>query len=347
MRTTLLIAAVFVLGLGCDETTPLDGGPDPVDAGGRDAGGRDAGVDAGEGDGGTDAGPLDAGSPDAAVDAGPPTDPLDGIGTVEQVATDFAFLEGPHWREADGVLLFTDIPRSTIHRLAPPNTVDVFRMPSDAANGLATLPDGRLLAAEHGARRVSVTGSDGTVSAYAATFMDDRFNSPNDIAVRSDGTIYFTDPPYGLGGAPRELDFNGVFRVSPAETVSVEWMGATSSRPNGVSLSPDETVLYVADTAGGEVRAFDVASDGSTSGERVFATDTPGADGMAVDVAGNLFVTTSAGVRVYAPDGALWGTIDIPEAPANCAFGDTDHRTLYVTARTSLYRVRLTIEGDL
>ncbi|MFT5356481.1 MAG: sugar lactone lactonase YvrE [Polyangiales bacterium] len=340
MRTNLLIACALSLGLGCDEASPSDAGPVRADAGADDA--------RSEVDSGTDAGARDAGARDAgASDAGPPENPLGGLGAVEEVETGFGFLEGPHWRDADGVLLFTDIPRSTIHRLSPPNAVDVFRMPSGDANGLASLPDGRLLAAEHGTRRISVTEPDGSVVAVVGSFLGDRLNSPNDIAVRSDGTLYFTDPPYGLAGAEPDLSFNGVFRVDVAGTTTAEWMGLPSTRPNGIALSPDERELYVADTAAGLVRAFDVGADGSTSGERTFTTDTPNADGMAVDVAGNLFVATGAGVRVFAPDGTLWGTIEVPERPSNCAFGDDDHRTLYITARTSLYRVRLAFEGDL
>lgn len=338
---TLMLVAL--LALGCD-----NGDPD-TDAGDGD---RDAGArsDAGDGDGDagppTDGGGTDAGSP---VDAGPPVDPLDGMGSVEPVQGGFMFLEGPRWREADGVLLFTDIPASTIYRLTPPSTVDSFRAPSGAANGLASLPDGRLLAAEHENRRVSVTDGGGTVTDFAATdAMGRAFNSPNDVAVRSDGNVYFTDPPYGLAGRTREIPFNGVFRVDPTGVVDVVWMSSMmSQRPNGIGLSPDERVLYVADTADALVRRFDVAVDGSTSGEATFVTGTPNADGMAVDTAGNLFVTTANGVMVFAPDGSSWGTIDVPEQPANCGFGDADHRTLYITARTTLYRVRLTIPGTI
>lgn len=318
-RSTVLLALAL---------TACDGVPSTPDASSADAGEL-------ERDGGTDAGPRDA---------GPPPDPLSGIGDVVLVADGFQFLEGPHWRADEGVLVFTDIPASTIHALTPPSDIAVLRMPSGEANGLATLPDGRLLAAEHANRRVSVTEDDGTVVALAESFEGGRFNSPNDLVVRSDGTVYFTDPPYGLTGA-RELDFNGVFRVARDGAITAEWRGAIESRPNGIALSPDESVLYVADTVGGVVRAYDVAADGSTSGERTFAEGTPNADGMAVDERGNLYVTTSEGVAVLAPDGARWGTIEVPQVPANCAFGDVDRHTLYITARTALYAVRLAVRG--
>ncbi len=298
-----------------------------VDASARDAG-ADAAFDASSGeDGGMDAGA---------------TSPLEGAGEVELVQDGLMFLEGPLWRE--DVLLFSDIPASTIYALTPPDDVAVFRMPSGQSNGLASLPDGRLLAAEHENRRVSVTEADGSVVAFAERFEGGRFNSPNDLVVRSDGTVYFTDPPYGLTGA-RELDFNGVFRVDPDGVITAEQRGSIDSRPNGIALSPDETVLYVDDTDAAVVRAYDVAADGSTSGERVVASGLPNADGMTVDERGNLYVSTTDGIAVLAPDGTRWGTIEVPEVPANVAFGGADGRTLYITARTGLYAVRLSVRG--
>jgi len=324
------------------------GGPDgAVDSGSGDSAPPDAPIDTGVGDTGVDTGPADSAADAPLPDGGPPPprDPFDGIGDVEMVQGGFSFLEGPHWRAADGVLLFTDIPENTIHALTPPSSVAVFRMPSDNANGLGTDAAGQLLAAEHGARRVSRTLADGTVETVVERYMGDRLNSPNDLAVRADGTIYFTDPPYGLMGRMREVAFNGVYRVAPDGSLTAEWMGPTESRPNGVSLSADQGTLYVVDTNAGLVRAYDVAADGSLSGERDFVTDTPGADGMAVDETGNLYVTTSNGVQAYSRDGTSWGTIVVPMQPANCGFGDDDYQTLYITARTTLYRVRIAIRG--
>jgi len=296
------------------------------------------------GDDGGGGGGGDGGAPDAAapgIDADPTQNPLDGIGAVTLVAGELQFVEGPQWIAADGVLLFSDIPADTIYQLAPPDTVTVFRSPSGNSNGLALDPDGALLAAEHGNRRVS---RDGTTVADAYQGM--RLNSPNDVVASSDGTIYFTDPPYGIADADRELPFMGVFRVPAAGGAPVaEWEGGLAARPNGIALAPDESRLYVADTADGMLRAWDVAGDGSLSGETVVTADVPGADGMAVDDVGNLFVTTSTGIRIFAPDGTSWGTITVPEQPANCAFGGADRRTLYITARTSLYRVELAAPG--
>lgn len=337
MRAAIASVLSLLLLTACDGDGEADGGPPgPVDASTDDAGGGDD--DAGPGDDGGDG-----------VDAGAPVNPLDGAEAPETVQGGFMFLEGPHWREADMVLLFTDIPADTIFRLTPPSTVDVFRNPSQQANGLATLPDGRLLAAEHGGRRVSVSDGAGAPEDFAATdAMGRTFHSPNDIAVRSDGTVYFTDPPYGLAGRPQEIPYLGVYRVTPTGDVSVEWMSSSDTqRPNGVALSPDESTLYVADTADGLVRSFSVATGGALSDEATFAPNTPGADGMAVDTAGNVFVAAAPGVMVFAPDGSMWGVMNVAEPPANVGFGDEDHLSLYITARTTLYRVRLTIPGRI
>ena len=266
---------------------------------------------------------------------------------MELVADGFNFTEGPTWRAADQKLLFTDIPANTIYELTPPSTIEVFRADSSNANGLDSDVDGLLLAAEHGSRRVSRTLADGTIVDVASEYLGDPLNSPNDIAVRSDGTIYFTDPPYGISPGQQVLEFNGVFRVAPNGDLTAEWEGATSTRPNGLVLSTDELTLYVADTTGNVVMAFDVASDGSLSVPRTFIDDVTGPDGMAIDAEGNLFVTDTTGVRVYDPDGNLWGTIEVPDnrVPANCAFGGEDARTLYITARQALYEVLLANPG--
>ena len=267
--------------------------------------------------------------------------PLDGIGEVELVDEGFVFTEGPAWNVAEGTLLFTDIPLQLIYELTPPDEVAIFREESGNANGLRFDPDGLLLAAEHLNRRVSRTLANGDIVSVAAEYEGSSLNSPNDIAVRSDGTIYFTDPPYGITEPQRELDFNGVFRVDPAGGLTAEWEGAPSTRPNGLALSPDESLLYVADTEENLIAAFDVASNGALSGRRVFLDAVSAPDGMAIDTAGNLFVTTTEGIAVYAPDGSLFGLIEIPNDgnPANCAFGGADARTLYITAREALYRV--------
>jgi gluconolactonase len=286
-------------------------------------------------------------APDAAraTDGAAPIDPLDGIGTVSAVMGGYQFLEGPQWLEGDGLLVFSDVQGNTIYQLLPPSDISPFRAPSGNANGNAVAPDGDLLTCEHGNRRVSrTTGSE--VATVASSYQGASLNSPNDVIVRDDGTVYFTDPPYGITDDQRELDFIGTFRVPAGGGPPIaEVMGPLTARPNGIGLSPDQSTLYVDDTDLGVVHAYDVATDGSLSGERTLSADTPGADGLAIDADGNLFVATAAGVRVIAPDGATWGTIEVPEQPSNCAFGNDDHHTLFITARTGLYAVHLARAG--
>ncbi|MBV8996247.1 MAG: SMP-30/gluconolactonase/LRE family protein [Pseudonocardiales bacterium] len=276
---------------------------------------------------------------DAAVD------PLTGHGPVEKVGGGFTFTEGPVWIRSKGVLLFTDVGADTIHQLQPPATITVFRTPTGRSNGLGLDPQGRLIASEGDNRRVTRTLADGAVVTVADRWQGKRLNSPNDNITRSDGTIYFTDPPYGLPpGQARELDFQGVFRVDPAGTLHLE--SRDFNRPNGVALSPDEKTLYIDDTADAVVRKFPVRPDGSLGPPTIFVPSTGGGgDGIAVDDAGNVYVATDGGVKVYRPSGASWGTIAVPEVPSNCTFGGSDRKTLYVTAKTSLYRVALKIPG--
>lgn len=278
--------------------------------------------------------------PDAA-----PIDPVDTAGMVELVQGGFQFIEGPVWRPAQELLLFSDIDANRIFFLMPPSTVDTFRSPSERSNGLALDINGAVLACHHESRRVTRIEQDGMLTTLAAEFEGGQLNSPNDLVVRSDNTIYFTDPPFGLGNRMRELDFNGVFRIDPQGNLTAEWRGSLASRPNGIALSPDESLLYLADSAATQVRVFDVAAGGALSNERPFVTTAAVEDGMTVDVDGNLYVTTQAGVEVFAPDGTGWGTITVPQQPANVTFGDTDKKTLYITARTGLYRARMQIGG--
>lgn len=257
-------------------------------------------------------------------------------GNVELVASGFTFTEGPVWY--NGELLFTDIPQNRIHKADK----SVFREPSNNANGLVLDTQGRLIACEHGSRTVTRTEKDGTITTIAAEFEGKKFNSPNDATVRSDGTIFFTDPPYGLGDRPKELDYQGVFAILPSGKINV--VGADFIKPNGIGLSPDDKTLYVADTEGKHIRAFDLAPDGSVSNGRVFC-ELPSPDGLSVDQKGYIWCTAEDGVRVYNPKGELVHTVVVPEGPANCGFGDADGKTLYITARTGLYKVRCLTPG--
>jgi len=265
-------------------------------------------------------------------------------GDVEKVASGFQFTEGAVWHP-EGYLLFSDIPANRIMKWTPDGKVGVFREPSGNSNGLTLDRQGRLIACEHGNRRVSRTEKDGSIVTLADRFEGKRLNSPNDLCVRSDGTIYFTDPPYGIRPNEQELNFQGVFRISPEGKLH---LGAKEGflRPNGLALAPDESVLYVDDTEARNIRAFDVRPDGSLANDRVFIQVPAGVtDGMKVDVEGNLYVTAADGVWVIDASGKHLGTIQVPEQPANCAFGGADNKSLYITARGGLYRVRLETQG--
>lgn len=314
--------------------------------------GSGAAADLGENQGPTDSGSVpDSGPVDIGVaqDAGAPVNPLDGQGAPQEIASDYDFLEGPKWYK--GNLLFTDIPANTIYQLEANGSVSVFRRPSNNANGLAVDTQDRLLAAEHGTRRVSrATGTDAPAT-LVDRYEGDRLNSPNDLTVRSDGTVYFTDPEWGIADSPElhELDFNGVFKVDPGGDLSVQWSTPwrghnNTPRPNGIVLSEDERTLYVAVDNESVVMVFDVAVDGSLSAPRARWRTSSVPDGMAMDTAGNLYVATSAGVEVFAPVGSKWGTISVPRA-SNVTFGGADAKILYITAGSSLHSVRLSQEG--
>jgi len=268
---------------------------------------------------------------------------------VEKIAGGFKFTEGPVWHP-DGFLLFSDIPADTIYKWQPEQEVEIFRQPSGKANGNTLDLSGRLITAEHDNRRVSRTESDGTVVTLASQYQGKRLNSPNDLAVKSDGSIYFTDPPYGIKSEQEELGFYGVYRLAPDGTITL--LVDDFVRPNGIVFSPDETKLYVNDSEKGHIRVFDVKPDGMLEEGRLFATLEPpsqegAADGMKVDIKGNVYSTGPGGVWVFEPSGQLLGIIETPEPPANIAWGDSDYQTLYITARNSLYRLRLQIAGSL
>lgn len=265
---------------------------------------------------------------------------------VEKVANGFEFTEGPVWHP-DGYLLFSDIPPGIVYKWKPGSKAEVHRKPSGNSNGLTFDGQMRLIACEHGNRRVSRTERDGSISTLASHYQGKRLNSPNDAVVASDGSIYFTDPPYGVEERDRELQSQGVYRI-PTKG-DIELLVEDFERPNGLAFSPDEKTLYIADTARMHIRAFDLRADGSLTKGRVFAemkSDEPGApDGMKVDSLGNVWCTGSGGVWVFDKNGTHLGTVKCPEVPANCAWGDQDGKTLYITARTGLYRVRTSVEG--
>ena len=267
-------------------------------------------------------------------------------GDPERVATGFEFTEGPVWHP-DGYLLFSDIPANRIYQWTEGRGAAVWREPSGHSNGLTWDRQRRLIACEHDERRVSRTGPDGTVVALADQYQGRLLNSPNDVVVRSDGVIYFTDPPYGIEPEESQQPVNGVYCIWSDGTLDL--LLDDFERPNGLAFSPDESILYIDDSGRRHVRAFDVRPDGSLATSRVVADmdhPQPGSpDGMKVDTEGHLYVTGATGIWVFEPDGTHLGVITLPERPANCAWGDDDRQTLYITARTSLYRIRSKVRG--
>ena len=281
---------------------------------------------------------------------------------IEQIAGGLTFTEGPLWDSAGTRLLFSDVGGNALLQWTEADSAsavipEFFQGDTEGRqfwgpNGLTRDAEGRLVIADQGARQITRIEGDGTRTVLVDAFEGGRLNSPNDLVYRSDGALYFTDPPYGLAGlgdSPlQELDFSGVFRLSPEG--ALELMTDALPLPNGLAFSPDETVLYVANSEPARWMAYDVTAEGLTN-ERVFldAAGTPaagGADGLKVDRAGNVFATGPGGVWVIAPDGTHLGTISPTEAPANVAWGE-DGRTLYMTAVTGLYRIRLTAEGPI
>ncbi len=261
---------------------------------------------------------------------------------VEQVATGFNFTEGPAW-DGQGAIYFSDIPADTIHKLDEAGNVSVFARPSGKSNGLMFDEDGTLIACRHWERDLARIAPDGQVTVLADVYDGKKLNSPNDCIIADDGAIYFTDPIYGLERRPKEQDVEAVYRLSPDGTLTrvVDDM----TRPNGIFISPDGKTLYVADSQEKKIRAYTLQEDGSATAGRDLisvAADEPGtADGMTLDTDGNLYSTGGGGVWVITPEGDHLGTIPVPEVPANCTFGGSDSNVLYITARTSVYRIKL------
>jgi len=267
--------------------------------------------------------------------------------SLERIATGFSFTEGPLWHP-DGYLLFSNVPGNKIYKWMPDGTVETFRSPSGFSNGLTFDRQGRLIACEHRNRRISCTELDGTIVTLAGEYDGKRLNSPNDAVVKSDGSIYFTDPPWGLisgygGPGTQELSFQGVYRLSP-DGKTLDLLEDSLSRPNGLAFSPDEKVLYVTATSRNAVYAYDVQFNGLLTNRRVFANASGGPDGMKVDIRGNLYVSLSSGVRVYNSVGMHLGDIRTPASVQNCAFGGYDNRTLFITAGGSVYKVQMKVQ---
>ena len=273
---------------------------------------------------------------------------------VTKLAGDMGFLEGPVWRpDGDGSLVFSDIPNDELKQWTASGGVTTFRKPSRNANGNTLDRSGRLVTCEHSGRRVSVLEKDGTVKTIVDAFDGKKLNSPNDAVVRSDGTIWFTDPEYGLKTDPqtkkrvgKEQAANHVFRHDP-RTGKTTAVVKDFVQPNGLAFSPDEKKLYVADSGTPRhIRVFDVGADGTLSNGKVFAAiDKGGPDGIRVDSKGRVWSSAGDGVHIFAADGSRLGKILVPEAPANLCFGGRDGKTLFITARKSLYSIPVLAVG--
>jgi gluconolactonase len=271
----------------------------------------------------------------------------------ERIATGCLFTEGPLWHPAGQYLLWSDMPGDHLRRWSATDGVTTFRKPCNKSNGLTWDREGRLLACEHASSQVSRTVASGQIVPLATHFQGKQLNSPNDIVCSADGAVYFSDPPYGRAeyyGVPRpqELAFQGLFRVGPDPKRPV-LLADDFDRPNGLCFSLDGRRLFVNDTARQHIRVFDVKGDGGLSGGRVWAATTgegKGApDGMKIDSKGHVYCTGPGGIHVFSPEAVCLGVIHVPESVANFAWGDADHRTLYITASTSVYRIRVQVPG--
>ena len=279
------------------------------------------------------------------------SDSLDGIletKEAERLATGFVFTEGPLWHP-DGFYYFVDVRSSVLYRIVPGRAPEVVREKTGGGNGTTFDLQGRLVICEGDNRRVARMAADGRVEVLVDRFEGKRLNRPNDVVCKSDGSIYFTDPGLRVPLAERELTYAGVYCVMPDGVTSLV---ADFEYPNGLAFSPDERRLYVANTRWAQyIHVLDLDPSGKMIRRRIFADmssdETDGVpDGMKVDVDGRVYCTGPGGTWVFAPDGARLGIIRTPEVPANLAFGGADLRTLFLTARTSVYTLRVKVPGQ-
>lgn len=282
---------------------------------------------------------------------------------IEKLAGGFSFIEGPLWRKP-GVLWFSDVVGNVIRQWSPTEGVTEILRPGGydgtgstatylGPNGMTAGKDDAVLVCQHGNRRIAQIGKDRKVTTFLDRFEGKRLNSPNDLVYHPDGSLYFTDPPYGLAGQDqdkqKELKFNGVFRYAKGKLQAIV---KDLSRPNGIALSPDGKTLYVANSDEKKKlwMRYDVLPNGNVANGKVFydvtsSTEKGLPDGLKVDTKGNVYATGPGGVWVFSPEGKHLGTIKTTETPANCGWGD-DGKTLYITAETGLYRIKLNVEGE-
>lgn len=281
---------------------------------------------------------------------------LDVVGAdvaFETLGSGFQFTEGPLWHPVEQHLTFSDMPGDIMRRWTAARGVEVVRQPCNKSNGLAYDKQGRMLICEHATSRVTRVEADGRMSVLASHLGAKELNSPNDIIVRYDGAIYFSDPKYGrveVFGVPRpqDLSFQGLYRIDPSSG-EVQLQADDFGQPNGLCFSLDEKRLFINDTERQHIRVFDIAADGRLVNNRIWAETTgegAGApDGMKIDAIGNVYCCGPGGIHVFDPDGKCLGVVKTPEYVANFCWGDADYRSLFITASTSLYRIRTRIPG--
>lgn len=266
---------------------------------------------------------------------------------VQRLATGMSFTEGPIWMpDDDGFVLFTDMNNARLKRWDTRQGLTTFRESANNPNGNTRDLEGRLITCEHTTRRVTITDKDGNVRVLVDRYEGKRLNSPNDVVVKSDGTIWFTDPPYGLRGQPRELDKNYVFRFDPRDG-RLSIVTDKVEGPNGLAFSPDEKRLYIADNGQAKnIRIFEVI-DGTRLADLgiLGKVDAGTPDGIKVDEAGNVWSSQTGGIIIFSPDARLIGRIPVPEVPSNLCFGGPDGKTLFITARASLYSIPVRVRG--
>jgi gluconolactonase len=261
---------------------------------------------------------------------------------IETLAKNYTFTEGPAWSR-DGYLVFSDTPTDRLLKWVPGHDVEVFRTGSQGPAGNAFDSEGRLYTCEERARRVTRTDKKGTVEVLAERWEGKRLNAPNDIVVSRSGHVYFTDPAFGEQADHRELDFYGVYHIPPKGAMKL--VAKPAGRPNGVALSPNGRVLYVANSDERNLRAYDLDRNGEPSNERVLIAAIDGIPGgVRVDEKGNLYVTAK-GVNVYSPEGKPLHVFEMHSRPSNCGFGEVDGRTLFVTAGPEVLRLRMDVKG--
>ncbi len=275
------------------------------------------------------------------------------ISAVEKVAAGFGFLEGPVWlpeqhpltaltNDNSGCLVFSDIPASRQYWWRAGST-GIFREATGQANGNTLCGNGNLLSCEHENHRVSRTDATGKTTTVVAEYQGKRLNSPNDVVMRSDGLIFFTDPPYGVTDDERELDYQGIYCCDP-EDATLRLLNHEFLKPNGLAFSLDESKLLVADTERGILVKFRADARGRLSDAEIFC-ECARPDGIRLDEAGNVWVACLQGIEIFAPQGQRIACIELPERPANLVFGDADGKSVYICARTGVYRVRSNITG--